>query len=509
MGTARVTREDLLAQLRGGFDVLIVGGGATGLGAAVDAASRGYRTALIEAVDFAKATSSRSTKLVHGGVRYLAEGQIGLVREALRERATLRRNAPHLVTDLPFVCPAYRWYEAPYYYAGLRAYDILAGKSSFGASRFLSRKETLARLPDLRSEGLRGSILYHDGQFDDARLAIALARTAIDGGCIALNYVRAVRFIYDRARIAGAVAVDAETGTEYEIRAKSVVNATGIFVDGLRRLDDPQAGPVLSLSRGTHIVLSHERFRGQHAMLVPKTDDGRVVFVIPWHGHVIVGTTDVPAPAAELDPQPSREEIDYIIAHYNRYAERKASRAHVLASFAGLRPLVNRTAASTAALSREHYVEVSRTGLVSIAGGKWTTYRKMAQDAVDTAIGAAQLPNAPCVTERLPLHGIDGSDREELLALAYAHPSLGERIHPRLAYTFADIVYGVRSEYARTLDDVLSRRTRALFLDAAAALEAAPRVAHAIANELRRPPQWEVEQLTTFRAIAERANGAG
>ncbi len=332
------------------FDVVVIGGGASGLGAAVDAISRGYKTALVEAVDFAKATSSRSTKLIHGGVRYLAEGDIHLVREALRERAILRKNAPHLVHDLGFICPAYRWYEAPYYFAGLTAYDLLAGASNFGRSRYLSTRDTLKRLPALRAQGLRGSVRYHDGQFDDARLAISLARTAIDLGAVVVNYARATGFERNGARLAEVRVRDEERSNEVNVRARVVVNATGIFSDELRRLDDPASRPLLSLSRGSHIVVPHEVFPGKDALLVPKTDDGRVLFIIPWHDHVLIGTTDIAEAQPSLDPVPTQEEIEYLLHHAARYLEQPISRSQITAMYCGLRPLVDGKAVTHGAL---------------------------------------------------------------------------------------------------------------------------------------------------------------
>ena len=510
-----VKRDELLARLDGEFDVLIIGGGATGLGTAVDAVRRGYRTALVEGSDFAKATSSRSTKLVHGGVRYLEKGDIGLVREALHERSNLRRNAPHLVTGLGFILPLYRYYEGPYYFAGLKAYDMLAGKSTFPGSSYLGRKATLERAPDLRSSGLHGSIHYYDGQFDDARLALALARTALDRGATLLNYVRAQRFMYAGDRAVGAVVRDEETGREYEVRAKAVVNATGIFVDDLRKLDDPQAAPVLSHSRGSHLVFSQDVFRGKDALLVPKTSDGRVLFAVPWLGHVVVGTTDIPVATAELHVSPTRDEVDFIVNEVNNYLERPVTRADALAAFSGLRPLVSGKAVTTAKLSREHFIEVAKSGLVTITGGKWTTYRKMAQDTVDTFAQSAGLTAAPCRTADLPLHGNPGdatfaddvryasygTDREQLLALEREDPALFEPLAARLPYTRAEVVFAARHEMARTVDDVLARRTRALFLDVEAARAAASDVARLLANELGRDAAWQTEQLTSFEQI--------
>ncbi len=474
-----MNRATMLARLGDEpFDVLIVGGGATGLGCAVDAAARGYRTALVEAADFAAGTSSRSTKLVHGGVRYLAQGNLHLVREALHERALLLRNAPHLVTDRTFLTPAYRWYEAPYYFAGLTLYDRLAGAGDpFGKSGFLSANRTLETLPWLRRAGLRGAIAYHDGQFDDARLAIALAKTAAAHGAAIANYVRCTRL-----DVRGGVATlrDEERGTTFELRARAVVNAAGIFADAIRRMDDPAAPALLSLSRGTHVTVARRVLPGDAALLVPRTDDGRVVFAIPWHERVLIGTTDVPVREPLLDPQPTEAEIEYLLRTVARYASVPLDRSAIAASFAGLRPLVERgAAAATAKLSREHVVDVARSGLVTIAGGKWTTYRKMAQDAIDAAAVAAGLPHAPCRTERLRLHD-DPSD--EIDALIAADPSLGQPLVDGFAYRRADAANGFRNEMARTVDDVVARRTRLAFLDERAAAAARPIV------ERLRPP---------------------
>ncbi|MGH7729151.1 MAG: glycerol-3-phosphate dehydrogenase/oxidase [Vulcanimicrobiaceae bacterium] len=511
-----MTRDELVGRLAGRFDVLVVGGGATGLGTAVDALLRGYRTALVEASDFAKATSSRSSKLVHGGVRYLRSGQIGLVREALHERAILRRNAAHLVDELGFICPLYRRFEGPYYFAGFKLYDLLAGKANFHASAYLGRAQTLDRLPDLKRAGLHGSIRYYDGQFDDARLALALARTALDLGGAVLNYARAERLLYEGERVCGALVREAESGREFELRAKVVVNATGIFADELRALDDASAKPLLSRSRGAHVVFPKAAFRGSDALLVPETDDGRVLFLIPWKDHVVFGTTDVPVARSELEPAPTRAEVDFIIAQANNLLQKPVGRGYALAAYAGLRPLVSGAAASTAKLSREHVIEVAKSGLVTICGGKWTTYRKMAQDTVDAAAREGKLAAAPSRSALLSLHGnpglnaaasggpyaIYGSDAGELSALEASDPALRERIHPRLPYTHAEVVYAAREELARTVDDVLARRTRALLLDAEAAREAAPAVAALLALELGRDGEWQAQQLADFGRIA-------
>ncbi len=477
-------RTDALARFGESFDVLIVGGGATGLGAAVDAASRGYATALIEAEDFAKATSSRSTKLVHGGVRYLQNGEVHLVREALHERTNLIENAPHVVHDLPFLLPTYRWLDVPYYFAGLKVYDVLAGGSNLPGTRLLSPREALALVPGLSGRGLRSAIMYHDGQFDDSRLAVSLARTAVDRHAAVANYVRAERFLYERDRICGVVAQDHESGARFEIRARVVVNATGIFVDTLRALDDADAPKLLTHSRGSHIVVPRAALgTSTHAVLIPKTSDGRVVFATPWHESIVIGTTDI--------------------------------------TFAGLRPLVTRRASTTAGLSREHLIDVAPSGLVTITGGKWTTYRKMAEDVIDVAAREAGLTASPSKTARLALHGatrdlppqtdplrVYGSDGFALRALADARPDLAQPLDARLPYIAAQVVFAAQHEMARTVEDVLARRTRALFLDIEAARASAPQVAKLLAAELDRDDAWQTDQLRAFGTFAALATPA-
>ncbi|HKU67681.1 MAG TPA: glycerol-3-phosphate dehydrogenase/oxidase [Candidatus Baltobacteraceae bacterium] len=469
------------------FDILVIGAGATGLGCALDAAARGYRTALIEAADFAKATSSRSTKLIHGGVRYLRQGNIALVREALLERTRLYRNAPELVHELPFIVPAYGFFDLAYYSAGLKAYDALAAESTFARSRMLSPRGAKTHIPSLRTNGMRAAMLYADAQFDDARMALALARTAYDRGAALANYVRADAFAAQDGRLCGAVAVDGETGERFTIGARGIINATGIFADEVRRIDVPHAAPLLTFSRGSHVVLpSAVLGEGSSALLVPRTSDGRVLFAIPWHDHTLVGTTDIPANEPEIEPRASDAEIAYIISTLNRYLDRPVSESDVLSAWAGLRPLLNTRAVHTARLSREHAIEVSKTGLVTITGGKWTTYRKMAQDAVDVAAAQAGLPAAACPTADLRLHCYEA---------------------PMLMSLDARIEFATDEEMARTVEDVLARRTRALFLDAKAARDQAPAVAAVLARRLARDAMWERAQVRSFDALASRYRG--
>ena len=517
-----MTRSERVAQLDGSFDVLVIGGGATGLGVAVDAATRGYRTALVEAGDFAQATSSRATKLVHGGVRYLASGQIHLVYEALHERAVMLRNAPHLVKAQAFVTPAYHWWELPYYGAGLKLYDVISGRSSMGPTRLLGRKEMQARLPGIAAENLKGGILYHDGQFDDARLALALGRTAEDAGAVVLNYVRAKGLTKQDGKVLGATVQDLETGLEVTVRAKAVINATGIFVDEVRRQDDPARARLLSVSRGTHIVVGPEVLGGADAIMVPKTEDGRIIFAIPWLGKVVIGTTDLAAPSVEMEPGHEASEIAFLLETINPYLRVKITEADILSVFSGLRPLVTGDSKTTSKLSREHHIDASPSGLVTVAGGKWTTYRRMAEDTLDFAIKQGLLPEKSCVTGRVRLHGAPaietiaegelarfGTDADAVRALAAKDPALAERLDPALPFTFAEVVYAVRAEMARTVEDVLSRRTRALLLDAAAARRAAPAVARLMAKELGAPEGWAAEQAEAFDRVARTFYVAG
>ncbi len=507
-----MTRAAIFASLADDFDVLVLGGGATGLGIAVDAATRGYRTALIEAGDFAQATSSRATKLVHGGVRYLAGGQIHLVYEALHERAVMVRNAPHLVHPLPFIIPANHAWELPYYGAGLSLYDLLSGKASLGPTRVLGKRATLDRIPGLKADHLSGGVLYHDGQFNDARLSLALARTARDHGAVVANYARCVRLLHDQGKVTGAIVRDEETGTGIEVRAKVIINATGIFVDELRRMDEPTRPTLLSVSRGSHIVVRAELLGGSTAIMVPKTDDGRVIFLIPWQGRVVIGTTDIPAPNPIMEPGHTEAEIDYLLELANLYLVQRITRDDILSVFSGLRPLVTGKSSTTSKLSREHHIDASASGLITVAGGKWTTYRRMAEDVLSFAIKQGALPVRKCVSAHVPLRGATistsitdpflreyGTDATAVEALAAEYPG---HMDPALPYTFAQAAYAVREEYARTVEDILSRRTRALLLDAEAAIRAAPAVAALMRQELNQTPEWEQSQVAAFIQLA-------
>ena len=489
-------REEMMAAARASgrvFDIAVIGGGATGLGVAVDAAARGYDVALFEGSDFAKGTSSRSTKLVHGGVRYLQQGNVSLVMEALRERGVMRRNAPHLVDDLAFIVPSYEWWESPFYGIGLKVYDLLAGKYGFGRSRTLDPEEVVAAIPSIRTEGLRGGTLYYDGQFDDARLALALARTAAGQGAIVVNYAEVVALRKDDGGVIDGVTVlDHEADEEFGVAARVVVNATGPFADGVRRLDHADAGRLVAASQGVHIVLDRSFLPGDSAIMVPHTSDGRVMFAIPWYDVAVVGTTDTPIDDVSLEPRAQPDEIEFILETANDYLSKPATRADIRSVFAGIRPLVRAgEAGETAALSREHTIVIDPdSGLLTIVGGKWTTYRQMAQDVVDQAAELAGLETRACPTAELPIHGFHANPERfgRLGVYGSDAPSIkpGAPLHPRLPITEAEVVFACRYEMARTVDDVLARRSRSLLFDAAAARELAVPVARIMSRELDR-----------------------
>ena len=526
IGPLPTRRAELLARLAEPvhYDLAVVGGGATGLGVALDAAARGLRVLLLESHDFAKGTSSRSTKLVHGGVRYLAQGHLPLVREALHERTSLLRNAPHLVHPLPFVMPCYRWWEKPFYGTGLALYDALAGRSAaavgLGGTAWLSPAEVQSRLPTVQAQGLTGGIQYWDGQFDDARLALALARTAAAQGALVLNYCAVTALHHTKGRVSGLVCRDSETGQTYDVQASCVVNATGVWVDGLRT-QEGAATPMVSPSQGVHLVLDASFLPGQHALLVPRTRDGRVLFALPWLGHTVLGTTDTPRPELQGDaiprePQALAHEVEFILAEASRYLTRAPQRSDVKSVWAGLRPLVkpDKSAQShqTRAISREHAVSVSPSGLVTVTGGKWTTYRAMAEDVLTHCMGHGLLPERPAgLTVDLPLVGATGatfaapgqggglaaygSDAAAVTTLPGADRPLGGDL------TEAMVRFAVRYEYARTVEDVLARRARLLFLDAAQAARMAPDVAELLADEIG-PGFDEAEASRSFQGLA-------
>ena len=512
-----MNRQQMLDQLEQvhEWDIVIIGGGATGLGAAVDAASRGYKTLLVEQYDFAKGSSGRSTKLIHGGVRYLAQGNIKLVRESLRERGLLLKNAPHICHDIPFILPSFHWWEKWYYGIGLKFYDLLSGKSSLGKTSILSKKTTQQLLPAIDPGKLSGAVLYHDGQFDDSRLAIALAQTAAEQKATIINYCKLISITKKEKRISGVMISDTISGKEYAVNCKVVINATGVFTDNIMRLDEEQHTPIITVSQGIHIVVDKKFFPGSHAMIIPKTDDGRVLFAVPWHNKVVIGTTDTPLKEILIEPRPLPAEIDFITGHINRYLTTNIKRSDIRTVFAGLRPLISiKGKKSTSFLPRDHTTIISDSGMVTITGGKWTTYRTMGKSAVDNAIFAGNLPKKSSVTESLLLHGfindqnndiglsVYGSDAAAINQLINNQPDLKELIHPDLPYIKATVVWAVRQEMAMTLEDVLARRTRSLILNAKAAIEAASSVAELMAKEMNQSIDWQERQLKDFKSIA-------
>jgi len=499
------------------WDIIVVGGGATGAGVAVDAATRGYSALLLEQHDFGKGTSSRATKLAHGGVRYLEQGNVSLVMEALKERGLLRQNAPHLVSELQFVVPRYAWWEGPFYGIGLKVYQALSGKYSFGASEIISKEETLRRVPNVNPDGLNGGVVYYDAQFDDSRLLINLIATAAEQGATLLNYTKVTGLLKGTdGMVNGVTWQNVETGENFSAQAKVVVNATGPFTDSVRRLAEPDANRMISPSQGAHIVLDRSFLPGKNAILVPHTKDGRVMFAIPWHNHTVVGTTDTPIPEAPLEPVALAEEIEFMLETAGLYLEKKPTRADILSVYAGVRPLAKvGDGANTAALSRDHTIHIDKSGLLSIAGGKWTTYRNMAQDAVNHAATLADLPDKPCLTVNLNIHGYHpnaanfgslsfyGSDAPAIRRLVDEDASLGAQLDSELPYLEAEVVWAVRKEMSRTVEDVLARRTRALFLNSKAAIRMAPRVAKIMAKELGKDEKWQTSQVQAFNQTAK------
>ena len=494
------------------WDVLIIGGGASGLGAAVDAASRGYRTLLLEKNDFAKGTSSRSTKLVHGGVRYLQNGDISLVIEALKERGIMRKNAPHLVQDLSFVIPSYDWWNSPFYGIGLKIYDMMAGNLGLGPSTLLDREETIELIPNVKKKGLRGGVIYHDGQFDDARMAVSLAQTAENHGASLLNYFGVKGLLKDGDMVTGVRAQDELSGEEFEISAKVVINATGVFSDEILQMDQPGSRKLIVPSQGVHIVLDQSFLNGPHAIMVPHTTDGRVLFAVPWNDYVVVGTTDTLIEAPNEEPTALEEEIEFILENAGAYMTKQPTRADVKSVFSGLRPLAapEDNGSATKEISRHHKVTVSTSGLVSILGGKWTTYRKMSEDLINTAQSVGGLPERACITHSLPIHGYDynsdwsnpmhvyGTDIDKISALdEEGNTSLSEAVH----LTKNQIIWAVREEMAMTVEDVLARRTRTLFLNAAEAKNLAAQVAQIMAEEMGEDQNWIENQIENFTTL--------
>ena len=511
-------RNNLVSRLavQNEWDLIVIGGGATGLGIALEAVSRGYSVLLVEQADFAKGTSSRSTKLVHGGVRYLAQGDIQLVREASIERGLLWRNAPHLVKNQTFIIPVYSWWDRLKYTIGLKLYDWISGRLSLGASVFIPRKQALFKLPNIQTEGLVGGVLYHDGQFDDSRLAINLVQTIIEQGGVALNYMKVTGLTKANGQhISGVTIKDVETGQSFTCKAKAVINATGVFVDDILQMDNPAGSKSIAASQGVHLVLDKKFYPSDDALMIPATSDGRVLFAVPWHGKVVVGTTDTPVSEASLEPQALEKEISFILENAARYFVQQPKRSDVLSVFAGLRPLAapQKDNQKTKEISRSHKIMVTPSQLFTILGGKWTTFRKMGEDMVDRVEKELQWPHKKTGTRHLPIHGsvanVDqndplyfyGSDKPQVKALMNGHA--GQWLSSKLQIHEAQVKWAVQHEMARTVEDVLSRRTRALLLDARESMRMAEPVAIIMAKELGKEDGWVKEQVAAYTKLAE------
>jgi glycerol-3-phosphate dehydrogenase len=499
------------------WDIIVIGGGATGLGVALDAASRGYSILLLEQSDFAKATSSRSTKLVHGGVRYLAQGDLFLVMEALHERGLMLKNAPHITFNQEFVIPVYTFWDVFMYTAGLKFYDLLAGRLSMGKSYFINKEKTLSRLPLLKSQGLKGGVVYHDGQFDDARMALCLAESCIDKGGTVLNYFKVTGLLKDeREKINGVKASDIGSGEEFDFKANLVINATGIFADEIARMDNQSSKPTIRPSQGVHIVLDKSFLQSDSAIMIPKTDDGRVLFAIPWYNEVVIGTTDTPLDIISLEPVALEKEINFILQTAEKYLVKPPQREDVLCIFAGLRPLAANPdkPAATKEVSRRHKITLSPSGLLTIIGGKWTTYRRMAEETIDTAIKAGFLGKAKCITANLKLSSLNtdnpserlhiyGDHAEEIKTMISENPESGKPLDPKLPYTRAEILWICRNEMPLRVEDVLARRTRSLFLNALASAGIASEVAGLMAKEFGFDQNWQKEQVESYYELVK------
>ena len=516
-----MNRTQQLSSLNDGgkiWDVVVIGGGATGLGCAVDAASRGYSVALFEREDFAKCTSSRSTKLVHGGVRYLQKLEVDLVREALHERGLMKQNAPHLVKDQAFVISNYSHWENFLYFCGLLFYDILSFGFGYGRSRFISAKKVLKYLPTSAVKGLKGGVVYHDGQFDDSRMAINLAQTAVEQGAVVANYTAVEKVLHDaEGKACGVVVRDLLGGQSYEVKAKVVINAAGIFVDEVMQMDEPSMPKMVVPSQGVHIVLDMKFLQSDYAIMVPKTSDGRVLFAVPWHDKVVVGTTDIQRPTPESEPKPLDEEIDFILSTASLYMNPAPTRKDIVSVFAGQRPLAapKKEGKSSKEVSRSHKIIVSDHDLVTITGGKWTSYRRMAEDTIDKAIKMGKIEKRKCVTRKLKVHGwrpnpdladhmyVYGSDEPAIRALIKENPALGEKLSEKYDYTLAEVLWAVKHEMAQSVEDVLARRVRLLFVDAREAQKAAPRVAEYMAELLGHDKAWVDSQIEAFKRVSD------
>ena len=510
----RDTNLDKIQSFNGQWDIVIIGGGASGLGIAVDASKRGYRTLLLEKNDFGKGTSSRSTKLIHGGVRYLQNGDISLVIESLRERGILKKNAPHLVRDLSFVIPTYDWWSSPFYGIGLKIYDMMAGSLGLGKSLILSKEETIKLIPNVNKKGLRGGVIYHDGQFDDTRMAISLALTANDQNACLINYCEVIGLIKKNNLVTGLEFKDTIKNQTYEIKAKVVINATGVFADKIIKMDQPKSKKLIKPSQGVHIVLEKKFLDSPHAIMIPHTTDGRVLFAVPWKNYVVVGTTDTQITDTLDEPKPLKEEINFILNNASKYMTIKPAKKDIKSVFTGLRPLAaTSNKKSTKEVSRSHKINISTTGLISILGGKWTTYRKIAEDAVDASISLGGLRKRNCKTKNLRIHGfrkkvdwddplhVYGSDSRKLKS--YGSHKDNDSLSKKIFISNSIIHWSVTKEMAMTVEDVLARRTRCLFLDSEESLRIAPQVAKKMAEIMEKDKAWVDEELKKFNTLSK------
>ncbi|MGE5410492.1 MAG: glycerol-3-phosphate dehydrogenase/oxidase [Clostridiales bacterium] len=515
-----MNRETMLSRIRipkEQWDFIVIGGGATGIGIAIDAVTRGYKTLLLEQSDFGKATSSRSTKLIHGGVRYLQQGNLPLVYEALKERKLLLENAPHLVHTIAFAVPGYDWWESPYYGTGLKLYDLMAGQTKTARSKWISRKDLADLIPTIEKEGLKGGVLNYDGQFDDSRLIINMVQTASDYGATLINYMSVKALLKtSKNTLCGVLAHDEETAEQYELYSKAVINATGIFSDLIRQMDHMGAPQIISPSQGIHIVLDKSFLPGKAALLIPNTDDKRVIFAIPWKEHTLIGTTDTLIEEISLEPKPRREEIDFLLTHIGRYLAKKPKIKDILSVFAGIRPLIGSIdKANTASVSRDYKIDISESLLISVAGGKWTTYRKMAEETLERAIAALGLKHLKSVSRNLHIHGYStkaslsgtlmdyGSDALLLENLIKENAELSKPVYQSSEILKGEVVWAVRNEMARKVEDFLSRRRRTLFLDARLSRLMAPEVARIMASELKVNNSWIDQQIVSFNKLSE------
>jgi glycerol-3-phosphate dehydrogenase len=490
-----VIKSDLL------WDIIIIGGGATGLGSAIDAASRGYKCLLVEQYDFSKGTSSKSTKLLHGGVRYLQQGNIGLVLEALRERGMLFENAPQHVSIQSFIIPVYNLWEKWFYAIGLKIYDLMSGKYTIGPTKLLSKKETITELPSLDNKFLYGGILYYDGQFDDSALSIDMASTAINLGATVINYCKAEEIRKYNNKVNGVKIKDCINKIDYELRSKVVINATGVFTNSIMKLDDAHIHDFVRPSQGIHLVIDEYFFKGLNAMMIPKTSDGRVLFAVPWHGKIILGTTDTPLEKISIEPKPLEEEINFIITHFNKYCIIPIERKDILSIYVGLRPLIKHDGIKSSKISRAHALKVSNSGLISITGGKWTTYRQMAEDTINNAQFVGKLKKSKCVTNHLKIKPLFNK-RDIINKIIDENKNWNQQIHEKFSFIKAEIIYSIRYEMAMKVEDILARRIRFLFYDAKIAIQIAPEVARIMAIELKQNNDWVIQEINNFTNLA-------